>query len=315
MGSETGSVILTTSQAACLEALGNGGGSKTNIAITAGLDLVKTLQALKRLEGLGFIEQDEKNRWRICRRGEIPAYEIIPDRIRRKSRKPGPGARRLLEMLDRPRRASELAGRLGLTRQRVHQLVVKLHATGAIRIGDHGSRFYIIARGDDPTELISRSEERVLSAVPDEFATGAANIRSAARLSMERTKDSLARFLSLGLIEEVTGPEDEILYRLTAAGLAHPQYDGSARRADRPRLPVQSDRVFAVLSSISDNGQIRIKRVSQLLGIPHTSVNALFQYLKRKNLVQKTDGEKDSPYTLSDEGRRVLSEMVRQRTS
>lgn len=315
MGSETRSVKLTESQAACLETLRNDKGSKTKIAIAAKLDLKRTSYALERLEELQLVERDNVNRWRITRRGRISSYETNPDRRRRNGEKPGPSAQRLIKALDRPMRAADLAGRLGITRQRVHQLAVKLHALGYVRFGDQGSRFRLIARKDDPTELLSRDEERILSAVSDEFPTSAEKIRSATRLAVERANTGLVRLLALGLIEELTGPSGERLYGITAAGLTHPQYNESARRAELPHLPVKSDRVLAVLLSISDHGQVRIRDVGQTLRLPLASINALFQYLKRTSLVRKSGLEFDAPYELTAEGRQILVELTRRRAA
>ena len=315
MGSETGSVILTKSQAACLEALRNDKGSKTTIAITAKLDLPRTLDALESLAVLRLVGRDDKNRWCITQRGRKCSYETTSDRRQRDNKKPGPGAQRLLKVLGRPMRASDLAERLGITQQRVHQLAVKLHALGYIRFGDQVSGFSLIARRDDPTELLSRDEERILSAVSDEFPTSAEKIRSATRLAVERANTGLVRLLALGLIEELTGPSGERLYGITAAGLTHPQYNESARRAELPHLPVKSDRVLAVLLSISDHGQVRIRDVGQTLRLPLASINALFQYLKRTSLVRKSGLEFDAPYELTAEGRQILVELTRRRAA
>ena len=59
-----------------------------------------------------------------------------PDRPRRNSQVPGPGGRRLLKLLDRPMRATEIVKQLGVTHQRVRQLVIKLHAQGYVTFGD-----------------------------------------------------------------------------------------------------------------------------------------------------------------------------------
>jgi hypothetical protein len=47
------------------------------------------------------------------------------------------------------------------------------------------------------------------------------------------------------------------------------------------------------------------------LQIPHNSMNALMQYLKRKLLVQKTGSALDAPYCLTDKGYEVLVEITR----
>jgi len=99
--------------------------------------------------------------------------------------------------------------------------------------------------------------------------------------------------------------------RRTEAGKNHPQRDESARRAAVPRLPVESDRVRKVLSTILDSGALRIRDVTDVLRIPRESINALMQYLKRKHLVKKTGQEFSAPYALTDEGRAALAEMTR----
>jgi hypothetical protein len=43
------------------------------------------------------------------------------------------------------------------------------------------------------------------------------------------------------------------------------------------------------------------------------SMNALMQYLKRKQLIKKTGPEFSAPYTLTEEGHAVLAEMTRRK--
>ena len=79
-------------------------------------------------------------------------------------------------------------------------------------------------------------------------------------------------------------------------------------------LAVKSDRVRNVLSYIAAQGTARIKEVGNALEIPRRSVNALMQYLKRIDLVQKSNGERLAPYELTSKGRQTLEEMIRQRS-
>jgi DNA-binding MarR family transcriptional regulator len=65
-----------------------------------------------------------------------------------------------------------------------------------------------------------------------------------------------------------------------------------------------------VLSAILDAGALRIRDVTNDLRVPRQSMNALMQYLKRKQLVEKVGQEFDAPYSLTDEGRAVLAEMT-----
>jgi Mn-dependent DtxR family transcriptional regulator len=305
------SVALTEPQAACLIALRNGKLSKPEIAIQAKLDLIKTATALGTLARLRLAKQNQVKRWHTTTRGKTCRFKIIPDRLRRNSRIPGPGGRRLLKLLDRPMRGNEIVERLGVTHQRVRQLVIKLHAQGRVTFGDLENPFWIIRLADDRTPLLSRDEEHVLSAIPREYLTNAAKIRQAARMPENKVQKILEGLIASRFVEEFEGFQGNRVYRLTEAGERHPQRDQSARRAAVPRLPVESDRIRKVLSIILHSGALRIRDVTDALRIPRKSINALMQYLKRKHLVKKTGPEFDAPYSLTDEGRAALAEMTR----
>jgi hypothetical protein len=123
-------LVLTKSQAACLVALRHRKGRKAGIAILAKLDLLKTAAALRVLMRLGLARQDRTQAWHTTARAKTCRFETVTDRPRRNSGVAGPGARRLLEVLDRPMRGREIAEKLGVTHQRVHQLAIRLHAQG-----------------------------------------------------------------------------------------------------------------------------------------------------------------------------------------
>jgi len=175
-------LVLTKSQAACLTALRLRKESKTTIAIQAKLDLIKTATELGALARLGLAKQAQAKRWHTTARGKACRFETVLDRPRRNSGFSGPGAQRLLELLDRPMRGSEIAKKLGVSHQRVRQLVIKLHAQGRAKFGDPDSPFWIVMRASDKTPFLSRDEERVLSAIPREYATNAIKIGVAARM-------------------------------------------------------------------------------------------------------------------------------------
>jgi Mn-dependent DtxR family transcriptional regulator len=208
-------------------------------------------------------------------------------------------------------RGNEIVERLGVSHQRVRQLVIKLHAQGHVNFGDPEKPFWIIRRADDRAPLLSRNEEHVLSAIPREYVTNAAKIRLAARMSENEVQKILDGLIASCFVEEFEGFQGNRVYRLTEAGKSHPQRDQSARRAAVPRLPVESDRVRNVLSTILDSRALRIRDLTHALRIPRKSINALMQYLKRKHLVKKTGPEFDAPYSLTDEGRAALAEMTR----
>lgn len=305
------SLILTESQAACLAALRLRKESKTEIAIQAKLDLKRATVALDALKELGLARRGAMSSWHPTRRGRNCRFKATPDRIRPGNALPGPGARRLLDVLDRPMQGNELAERLGITLQRVRQLLVKLHAQGLVKFGDSERILEAVTRTNDKTILLSRDESRVLSVIPDAYATNATKIRLAVLLPEKSVQKILDRFVARHLVVAQDGLADRAIYRITAAGLKHPQRHPDARLAHAPRLPVESDRVRAVLSAIRDAQSLRIRDLKNALQIPHASINALMQYLKRKALVQKTSREQAAPYSLTEKGLDALTEMAR----
>jgi DNA-binding IclR family transcriptional regulator len=304
-------LVLTKSQAACLMALRDGKTFKTTIAIQAGLDLTKTAAALGVLARLGLAKQSQTKSWHTSARGRTCRFEAVPDRLRRNSELPGPGARRLLKLLDRPMRGSEIAEKLGVSHQRVRQLVVKLHAQGRVSFGDPETPFWIILRAGKTIPLLSRDEERVLSAIPREYATNATKIRLAARMPENKMRPILEGLITSRFVEALEGFKGDRLYRITEAGLKHPQRGQVSRQAQAPRPPVESGRVRKVLETILHSEALRIRDIMDELSIPRESINALMQYLKRKHLVIKTGQEFNAPYSLTDEGQAVLAEMTR----
>ena len=164
MTSKARNLVLTKSQAACLIALRRRKDSKPEIAIQAKLDLTKTATGLKALARIGLARQNQSKRWHATTSGKTCRFKIVSDRPRRNSGfpGPGPGALRLLQLLDRPMRGSEIAEELGLSHQRVRQLVIKLHAQGRVSFGDPDKPFWIVMRAGDKTLLQSRDEEHVL---------------------------------------------------------------------------------------------------------------------------------------------------------
>ena len=101
------------------------------------------------------------------------------------------------------------------------------------------------------------------------------------------------------------------------------KYAQPARRAraekslavKQPRLPVNSERVRAVLTMISSAGALRIKDISDNFRLPRQTINSLMQYLKRRGFVQKTAEGLGSPFQLTASGRTVLAEMERRRVA
>jgi predicted transcriptional regulator len=180
-----------------------------------------------------------------------------------------------------------------------------------VKFGDPERILEVVTRTKDKTILLSRDEARVLSAIPDAYATNATKIRLAVLLPDKSVQQILDRLVARHFVAAQDGFTDKTIYQITAAGLKHPQRHQGARLADAPRLPVESDRVHAVLSAIRDARSLRIRDLKNALEIPLASINALMQYLKRKALVQKTSQEQAAPYSLTEKGLDALTEMAR----
>ncbi len=204
---------------------------------------------------------------------------------------------------------------MGITRQGVRQLIIRLHAQGRISFGDPDDPLWLVKRMDDDTPILSRDEERALSALPRDYLTDARRVEVAAGLPEGTIEPILASLIDAGFAEVVDGLQGELMFRVTAAGLEHPQYIRSGRRAPRPPLPVKSDRVRAVMQTISDAGELRIRDVKVLTKIPQRSINALMQYLKRRRLVAKAEDRFDAPYSLTELGSATLAEMTLRRAA
>jgi len=304
-------LVLTRNQAACLGTLRGRELFKSELAIETKLSLLTIARELDRLAHLGLAEKNQDLKWHVTARGKTCRFEIVPNRPRQNGTVLGPGAKRLLDMLDRPMRQSLIAEKLGISQQRAHQLIIKLHALGRLRFADPARPSWLVMRAGDKTPFLSRDAERVLSILPDGYATDVKKISVAARMSASKVKGILQELIDKSLANALQGLDGSPTYRITSAGQEHPQQIPDRNRARAPRLPVESDRVRVVLSTIRDCGSLRIRDATERLGIPHQSLNALFQYLKRKRLIAKTGSDLNAPYSLTVDGRAALIEMVR----
>jgi Mn-dependent DtxR family transcriptional regulator len=304
-------LALSRAQAACLGALRGRELLKSEIAIETRLNLVTSARELHRLAHLGLAKRDRNHRWHVTARGKTCRFEIVPNRPHRNGATLGPGAERLLDVLDRPMRQSLIAEKLGVSQQRAHQLIIRLHASGSVRFADPTRPSWLVMKASDKTPFLSRDAERVLSVLPEDYATDVNRISVAARMSAGKVKGILQELIVQSLVKAVQGLDSSPTYRITPAGQEHPQRMPERNPARAPRLPVESDRVRVVLSTIRDRGSLRIRDATERLRIPHQSLNALFQYLKRKRLIAKTGNGLHAPYSLTDDGRATLTEMIR----
>jgi DNA-binding MarR family transcriptional regulator len=238
----------------------------------------------------------------VRKRGRKPLPKSIPT----------PSETRLLELLDQPRRGRELAPMLGVTHERVRQMIAALLERDFIRSGDPEYPTSIIARRNDTSLLLRLEQERLLNRFPDSKATTLGRITNLSH-TPRATIDAIAETLrAAGLIEKTGEAAHGVLYRLTAAGAGHWQRSATVIQADGPpppALPVRSDRVRNVLADLECNGATRTRDIGLRLGIPQPSINALMQYLKRKGMVRTQTGTRNTPYILTEVGCQTLAAM------
>jgi predicted transcriptional regulator len=310
-------IPMSMSEAASLEALRSGPQRKVQVALRARLNVPQTIKAIGALASMGLAAPNGQRTWHLTPAGK-QAEAVIAAPVRRRGpppmmgAMPGPSAVRLLALLGRPRHGAELPALLGVTRQRVHQLVVALSALGEVRLADPSFASFAIALKDDPSILLRPEHERVLSALPAAEATTLSKVARAVGMSRGKTASIVESLREVGLVEQAETASYGEVYRLTAAGAVHWQRVANVRHADMPPPPFRSDRIRDVLSHLASYGPTRTRDIGLTLGLRHQSLNALMQYLKRKKAVRTVSDMRFAPYELTPDGREMLAAMQRE---
>jgi DNA-binding MarR family transcriptional regulator len=224
---------------------------------------------------------------------------------------PGSAAARLLALLESPRHRAELPGLLGVTRERVRQLVVALSAAGRIRGAGSPDPVFALALADDPVVLLTYAQERVLSAFGEEKATTLSRLGAVVHRPAAVMAGIAQALRDAGLIELVGRAAYGELWRLTPAGRSHWQRSADVAEAEEPPLMYRSGRIVSVLAWLAERGEARTIEMARGLGFPPQSANGLMQYLKHRGIVRVRSDAFHSPYVLTDEGRELLAEMTR----
>jgi DNA-binding MarR family transcriptional regulator len=309
-------VSLPSAEAACLQVLRAGIGRPTAIALRCGRRAERTGRALATLSDLRLAKKGEDGVWGLTARGRTVPFSVLPTdgtRGRKPSLAvvPGSTAARLLALLETPRYRADLPGLLGVTRERVRQLVVAQTAAGRIRGAGSEGPIFALALTSNPMVLLTHAQERVLSAFGEEKATTLSRLARVAHRTLAVMAE-IADFLrDAGLIEEAGRGAYGELWRLTPAGRSHWQRSPNVPEAEEPPLMFRSGRIANVLAYLAEQGESRTVEVSRALDIPPQSMNGLMQYLKRRRIVRVRSNAFHSPYVLTDEGRELLAAMTR----
>jgi DNA-binding IclR family transcriptional regulator len=270
--------------------------------------------AIGALTSMGLAAPDGKGTWHLTPAGQAAEIVIAP-RVRKRGRGVASGiatsAARLLAALDHPRRGAELPWLLGLTRQRVHQLVVDLAARGHLRLADPNRATYVIARKDDPTLLLRPVEVQVLSALRQAAAVTLSQVANVVTMPHEQIASIMEFLRNEGFAQHAgSGPHGD-LYRLTPAGAAHWQRSAAARPACTRRPTPRPPRVHDVLSHLAAEGPTRTRDIGRKLGLRNPHLNNLIHNLKHRGAVRSQFATRGAPYELTARGRGMLAARLR----
>ena len=236
-------------------ALRRGKDTKPNVAIEARVDLPKAASRLEALRRYGLAEQDSTKHWRVTRLGKTCCFETVPDE-RQRHEPTGPLGRRILGLLNRPMRGAEVMEKLRISTQLFRQTAIKLHAQGRLRFGDPKHPSWIVMRANDFTSLLSRTEERVLSAFHPGQVTSFTKLKSSTRRMPE---DALVQALEIlieeEIVEAVGGMPENPEYRLAAADASHPQRIETVARSSRRASPATRPPLAAEKTPPAMSGQ------------------------------------------------------------
>ena len=239
-------------------------------------------------------------------------------------------AQRILGLLDRPEEAPALAAVVGVSYQRIDQILKALLARKIVirfRTPDNNHRWWWVRADGDPTPR-SRAEETGLS-------------RAAAKLLNALAEDALHRIQDLAAATgtpahaiahlcqhlEAQGRIVNIYFGrrrfvgITQEGLAHPARQSSAPRMDAADLSkVFADLTTAVIETLAILGEARAIDISGAVAGRQMDESSLFPsqrlaHLARGNLVERAPGSTENRpvYRLTDTGRRFAALIARHR--
>jgi len=314
---EPATVALSPDETLCLNALRDGLATKRSLADATGLSLYKVTRTLETLRIMGLAEAvtatpGARQGWFPTPRGA--AVEITTDGSA--ARRLPPSARRLLDCLDQPRTHADLAHRMGLSRERIRQIVNRLRSDGAIKVSAPGPSPEFVARIDDPRPFLDGLQVAALSRLSEEGATSVHRLTGALKISAEQADGLFEGLRAAGLVNmDPSIMSDRPQVRLTEAGANHPQRKPVLSKVKPDRLPMYSDRVLSVLTYLAHNGPTQTAQIGRDLGIGFKSMNALMQYLKRRGIAYKTGSARYAPHALTEKGHQLRDELSNRASS
>lgn len=310
-------VSLSTDETACLKALRGGMSRKKTVADATGLSLYKVTRTLETLRIMGLADAVTASPG--ARQDWLPTPLGAGVEIKTggsAARKLPPSAQRLLDCLDQPRTNADLARRMGVSRERIRQIVNRLRSDGAIKVSAPGPSPEYVARIDDPRPFLDGLQVAALSRLSEEGATSVHRLAGVLKISPEQAHQLAEGLRAADLVNmDPSIMSDRPQVRLTEAGANHPQRKPVLSKVKPDRLPMYSDRVLSVLTYLAHNGPTQTAQIGRDLGIGFKSMNALMQYLKRRGIAYKTGSARYAPHALTEKGHQLRDELSNRASS
>ena len=308
-------LLLTFNEALCLDAIRSGANQKAEIARLTKLSIRDISSSLRKLTDKVLVEKSKDHKWTATIDGTTRKYDILSRKKTIGDSKSGyrivegSSASRLLKLLESPMHGCDIVKEIGLSRQRIHQLTIRLYSIGAIRLADTSQPTFAMALSNDDTILLPSFHERIISSLNESEFTTISNISKVIHRRKEEISTSLEVLLNMGLVDAKRGTKDGDIFKLSPHGTVHWQRCNDGPVAEPVSLPVRSERIIKFLEYYDDNGPSRTRDLMSALGVIRTSANALVQYLKRKNLLLRPENTVDGVHALTEEGIKVLSDL------
>ena len=239
-------------------------------------------------------------------------------------------AQRILGLLDRPEEAAALAAVVGVSYQRIDQILKALLARKVVvrfRTPGNNWRWWWVRADGDPTPRspaeetgLSRAAATLLNALAEDAFHWIQDLAAATGTPAHAIPHLCQRLEAEGLIENIYFGGKRFV-GITQKGLAHP-----ARQSSAPRMnPADLSKVFADLTTASIEtlailGEARATDISGALAGRQIDGSSLFPsqrlaHLARGGLVERVPGSTENRrvFRLTEAGRRVAALIARHR--
>jgi predicted transcriptional regulator len=280
--------------------------------------------ALRRLEASGALRKARHGVY-LAADAPQPGEDEIPP-MNMTTERPSYG--KALELLREPKSAVQLQELLGVSRQRVDQILKVLMREGTLHrldsSGERGSYIYVLSGSDVGLSLLTRnpkfhdSRAKLLSALSPDLVSRAADVALSAGLPLAKIGEFVDQLTARGLLIEFRLGRQRYV-AITPRGLNHPQYNKHLSKASPADI-------------VADFGETRIRfiellsvlRAARTIDLTHAmpkgyldedpqNSGQIINCLEIAGVVEKIEADKGKhpKYRLTDKGKFIAS-IIRQ---